>query len=70
MKIFLLIFVLIIGLSFSFNQTLAQKSLISVQTDDNNYDESDTIVISGMVTTVIGENPVTLQLFSGEEYLH
>jgi len=40
------------------------ESLISVQTDDSNYDESDTIVISGMVTTVIGETPITLQLFS------
>ncbi len=42
----------------------AQESLISVQTDDNNYDEGDTIVISGMVTTIIGETPITLQLFS------
>lgn len=42
----------------------AQESLISVQTDDKNYDEGDTIVISGLVTTVVGETPVTLQLFT------
>jgi predicted secreted protein with PEFG-CTERM motif len=41
----------------------AEPSLISVQTDDSNYDEGDTILISGSVTTIIGETPVTLQLF-------
>jgi len=41
-------------------------SLISVQTDDNNYDEGDTIVISGNIAIVIGETPVTLQLFTEE----
>ncbi len=39
-------------------------SLISVQTDDNNYDEGDTIVISGNISTVVGETPVTLQIFT------
>lgn len=42
----------------------AQESLISVQTDDSNYDEGDTVVISGQVTTIVGETPVTLQLFT------
>ena len=41
----------------------AQESIIEVQTDDNNYDEGDTIIISGKVTTVVGSTPVTLQLF-------
>jgi hypothetical protein len=41
-----------------------ETSLISVQTDDNNYDEGDTIVISGNISTVVGETPVTLQLFT------
>ena len=41
----------------------AETSLISVQTDDENYDEGDTILISGTVTTIIGDTPVTLQLF-------
>ncbi len=38
-------------------------SLINVQTDNNNYDEGDIVVVSGSVTTVIGEIPVTLQRF-------
>ena len=39
------------------------SSLISVQTDDDNYDEGDTIVISGQIETIIGDTQVTLQLF-------
>ena len=65
-KIFyLLMFAMIISAGTAF----AQESLVSVQTDDNNYDEGDTIVISGMVTTVVGETPVTLQLFTLERDL-
>ena len=41
----------------------ASTSLISVETDDDNYDEGDTIVISGKVTTIIGDTQATLQLF-------
>ena len=56
-----LIFLLIISTGTVFAQE--SLSLINVQTDDSNYDEGDTVVISGNVTTVIGETPVTLQLF-------
>jgi len=42
----------------------AQEALISVQTDDSIYDEGDTIVISGEVATIVGDTPVTLQVFS------
>ena len=49
--------VLISGTAF------AETSIISVQTDDNNYDEGDTILISGTVSIIIGDTPVTLQLF-------
>jgi hypothetical protein len=41
----------------------ASTSLISVETDNDNYDEGDTIVISGKVTTIIGDTQATLQLF-------
>jgi len=41
----------------------AEVSLISVQTDDSNYDVGDTILISGKITTIIGDTPVTIQLF-------
>ncbi|MFQ5782057.1 MAG: PEFG-CTERM sorting domain-containing protein [Nitrosopumilus sp.] len=57
---FVLVAVLIIFTGTSF----AQESLISVQTDDNNYDEGDTVVISGQITTIVGDTPVTLQLFT------
>jgi predicted secreted protein with PEFG-CTERM motif len=52
-------------LVISTGTVFAQESLISVQTDDSIYDEGDTIVISGLVTTVVGSTPATLQLFSG-----
>ena len=42
----------------------AQEPPISVQTDDNHYDEGDTIVISGKVKTPIDGVNVVLQLFS------
>ena len=54
-----IIFLLVISAGTVF----AQESLINVQTDDNNYDEGDIVVISGNVSTVIGSTPITLQLF-------
>ena len=54
-----LIFLIIISIGTAF----AETSLISVQTDDYSYDEGDTILISGQVTTIIGDTQITLQLF-------
>jgi len=51
-------------LVISTGTVFAQESLITVQTDDNHYDEGDTIVISGQVATIVGSTPATLQLFS------
>ena len=59
-RFFSIIAILLISIGTAF----AQESLISVKTDDNNYDEGDTILISGKVSTVVGSTPVTLQLFS------
>ncbi len=59
----MILFVIFTGSAF------AQQSLIKVQTDDDHYDEGDTIVISGTVDTIIGETPATLQLLFKEEYL-
>ena len=53
-------------LMISVGAVFAQESLISVQIDDNNYDEGDTIVVSGKVTTIIGNTPITLQLFADD----
>ena len=55
---------LVVLLIISTGTVFAQESLISVQTDDKIYDEGDTIVISGTVTTIVGSTPVTLQLLS------
>ena len=41
------------------------SSLISVQTDKDEYEYGDTILISGNVSTLIGDTQVTLQLFQG-----
>jgi len=49
----------------SMGTAFAEVSLISVQTDDSNYDEGDTILISGKITTIIGDTQVTMQLFKG-----
>ncbi len=48
----------------------AQGSLLSIQTDDNHYDEGDTIVISGSVDTVIGKTPVLIQIIHDAAYAH
>jgi len=54
-----LIFLIIISTGTAF----AETTLISVETDDDNYDEGDTIVVSGQVHTIIGDTQITLQLF-------
>ena len=54
-----IISLLVISTSFAY----AQESPITVQTDDNNYDEGDTIVVSGKVSTVVNGVDVVLQLF-------
>ncbi len=54
---------LIVLLIISTGTVFAQEAIINVQTDDNSYDEGDIVTISGKVTTVIGETPITLQLF-------
>jgi len=56
-------FVLIILILIPVGTVLASGSLISIQTDDTTYDEGDTIVIFGQIETIIGQTPVTLQLF-------
>ena len=58
-----LFYVLMILAVTSMGTAFAEESLISVQTDNGNYDEGDTIVISGKVITLIGDTEVTLQLF-------
>jgi len=49
-------------LIISAGTAFAQESLLSIETDDSNYDEGDTIVIFGNVHTVIGDTPVLIQI--------
>ncbi len=59
-------FFVIIGLLISFNPIFAQsEAILSVATSENTYDEGDTVVISGQVTTVILDTPITIQIFRG-----
>ena len=64
-----IIFSLMVLFVISTGSVFAQQSLITVQTDDDHYDEGDTVVISGTVDTIIGETPATLQLLFEEENL-
>ena len=57
------IYGIVILLTISAGAAFAQESLISVKTDDNHYDEGDTIVVSGAVTTIISNTPVTMQIY-------
>jgi len=57
------IFFILMILAVVSTGTVFASSLISVQTEDDNYDEGDTIVISGKIETIIGDTQVTLQLF-------
>jgi len=56
--------ILVILMILPVGNIFASGSLISVQTDDSTYDEGDTIVISGEIETIIGQTPVTMQLFN------
>ena len=56
-------FILTLLMIISTGTVFAQESLISVETDKSNYGEEDTILISGSVSTIVGQTPVSLQLF-------
>jgi predicted secreted protein with PEFG-CTERM motif len=62
MKIVIFYTLMILGV-ISIGTTFAEGSLISVQTNHNNYSEGDTILISGNIVTIIGDTQVTMQLF-------
>ena len=53
-------------LAISTETVFAQEntSVILLQTNEKNYDEGDKIIISGKITTIIGQTPVTLQIFT------
>jgi predicted secreted protein with PEFG-CTERM motif len=47
----------------SIGTAFAEGTVISVQTNDNNYNEGEIILISGQIKTIIGDTQVTMQLF-------
>ena len=58
------IFSLVISALFVTSMTAyAQSQLIFVETSQNAYEEGDTIVVSGNVTSIISGTPITLQIF-------
>jgi len=62
MKIVIFYTLMILGV-ITTGTAFAEGSLISVQTNDSNYTEGDTILISGNIVTIIGDTQVTMQLF-------
>jgi predicted secreted protein with PEFG-CTERM motif len=68
MKIIIFYTLMILGV-ISIGTAFAVESLISVQTNDNNYSEGDTIIISGKIITIIGNTQVTMQLFQGNNLI-
>ncbi len=60
---------IIILFLISTTTAFAQEPFLSITTDDNHYDEGDTIVISGNVKTKIGETPLIIQLFTEDQSL-
>ena len=62
MKIAIFYTLMVLGV-ISIGTAFADGSLISVETNDSNYSEGDTILISGEIITIIGDTEITMQLF-------
>jgi len=58
-----LFFLLALIVIFPIGTSYGETAIISVETDDNSYDEGDTILISGNISTLIGNTQVTMQIF-------
>lgn len=58
--VFLVSTILVLATFSAFAQT---TELLSVNTSENSYEEGDTIIIFGNVTSIIADTPVTLQIF-------
>jgi len=63
-SILLLVFVLSFFIYPAFSQT---QSILSIELSNEIYEEGDSIVISGNVTTIVGETPVTISIFFGNQ---
>lgn len=64
MKQVFIVFLVSMILSLATFSAFAQTTeLLSVKTSENSYEEGDTIIIFGNVTSIILDTPVTLQIF-------
>jgi len=64
--IILLVFVFSFFILPAFSQT---PSLIKVQVSDSSFEEGQTVVISGEVTTIVMNTPITVQIFYKENLI-
>jgi len=64
-----LILLLVFAFSFFILPAFSQTSLIKVQVSDSSFEEGQTIVISGEVTTIIADTPVVIQIFYKENLI-
>ena len=60
------LFSLIIISTISISSAYSQEPFITIFTNNEVFQEGDTIVISGKVQTVIGDTPITLQILRGD----
>jgi len=58
------VFLFVIILFFFATPSFAQEPLISVNVSNNSFEEGETIVISGKVSIIILDTPVTIQIFN------
>lgn len=63
MKAAIILTIVIAALSITTMTAFAQSQLLFVETSENSYEEGETIVISGNVTSIIAGTPITLQIF-------
>ena len=60
---YIFLLAIIIFFIVPFSAYAQSKSLISVTTAEKSYEEGDTVVVSGEVTSIILDTPVTIQIF-------
>jgi len=64
-----LILLLVLTFSFFIYPVFSQSELISVQVSNSSFEEGETIVISGSVSTIIAGEPVLIQIFHGDSLI-
>ena len=63
------VFFFVIILFFFATPSFAQEPLISVNVSNNSFEEGETIVISGKVSIIVPERPVTIQIFNADNLI-